>query len=490
MRAGAAEALGRLEEAAATKIVLDRLAETAYDPNARGISLEDEAFAALAQLVPQYRPARDAQPLNAASPDPRRAGGQWTQWLMGDDSASASESLPPLPDGFPVLKLRKARLRNIKAFADSTEINFTAAANDRPRPWTLLLGDNAAGKSTFLRCVAMAAHGTGVANELEPRAADYLRSGAERGFIEAEFALQPYADATAGETGTFAVGLEAFRPMSKEDLTLGTPNAADRLSLLRNRANLNFGLVCGYGAQRGLSDEPEALVREGGKVALDRMASLFNTHAPLIDPDVLGKMLSGDLSNFRNAPTRLSEKIRQELLKRVHALLPGVGGYSADDPSRIMLYDTRVAFRSLSDGYSALLALAGHLLHHILAITKWQQDPEKVFGLVLLDEVDLHLHPEWQRRLLPDLTRAFPNLQFIGTTHSAVLAGAAPSDALIVLRRDADGLQVLRDLPSVKGWRVDQVLTSVLFDLSSARDQETEQLTQQYARLINERARN
>jgi predicted ATP-binding protein involved in virulence len=140
----------------------------------------------------------------------------------------------------------------------------------------------------------------------------------------------------------------------------------------------------------------------------------------------------------------------------------------------------------LSDGYSALLALVGHLLHHVLAITKWQQDPQRVFGLVLLDEVDLHLHPAWQRRLLPDFMRAFPNLQIIGTSHSAVLAGAAPSDALIVLRREADGLKALTDLPSVKGWRVDQVLTSVLFDLTSAHDQETEQLTGEYAKLINE----
>jgi len=493
VRFAAAQSLGRLGEAAATKAILDRLAETAYDSRARGMSLEDVAFRALAQLVPDYRPSQVLVPADAASTAPRRAGTQWTNWLTGPGPATSPENLPPLPNGFPVLNLRKARLQNIKAFSDSGEVNFTAADGRQPRPWTLLLGDNAAGKSTFLRCVALAAHGTGVANELESRVASYLRSGAERGFIEAVFALQPYPDSEPAEIGTFTVGLEirkgetAFRAMSDNDLSMGTPNAADRLSLLRNRADLHFGLICGYGALRGLTDDPEALVRESGKVAHDRVASLFAPHAPLIDPEVLGKLLAGDLSNFRNAPSRLSEALRQEVLRTVRCLLPGAGEFNADDSSRMVLYDTRVAFRDLSDGYGGLLALLGHLLHHALGITKWQQSPAAVPGLVLLDEVDLHLHPAWQRRLLPDLSRAFPNLQIIGTSHSAVIAAAAPPDALIVLRREEGVLRVRTDLPSVKGWRVDQVLTSMLFDLSSTRDQETEQLTGEYARLINER---
>jgi hypothetical protein len=308
------------------------LAETAYDPKAKGTALEDVAFNALARLVSYYRPEPEAVPPTVTLPAPRRAGLQWAGWLLGDEPGLSPENLPPLPDGFPVLKLRRARLRNIKTFSDSSELKFTLSDSTQPRQLTLLLGDNAAGKSTFLRAIALAAHGTGAANELEPRAVDYLRLGAERGHIEAEFALQPYPDAIAAEMGTFVVGLEirksetAFRAMSEDDLTLGKPNAADRLSLLRNQSNLNFGLVCGYGALRGLTDEPEALVREAGKVVLDRMASLFVPHAPLIDPDVLGKMLAGDLSNFRNAPSRLSENIRQALLKLLNSLLPGDWG--------------------------------------------------------------------------------------------------------------------------------------------------------------------
>src|SRR5262249_6605987 len=84
----------------------------------------------------------------------------------------------------------------------------------------------------------------------------------------------------------------------------------------------------------------------------------------------------------------------------------------------------------------------------------------------------------------------FPHLQIICTTHSAVVAGSAPSDSLIVLlHRDEGSLRVRMDLPSVKGWRVDQILTSDLFDLSSTRDRETEQLTDRYARLSNELGR-
>jgi predicted ATP-binding protein involved in virulence len=147
-----------------------------------------------------------------------------------------------------------------------------------------------------------------------------------------------------------------------------------------------------------------------------------------------------------------------------------------------------------------MIGLLGHLIRHSLEIQGWLRknedgigtnspsSPLKVAGIVLIDEVDLHLHPSWQRLALSQLQDAFPNLQFIVTTHSPLVLGGIPDGKVTVLRRDEEGkVVVLKDEPSVKGWRVDQLLTGVHFDVSSSYDTTTERLITRYAKLLNEK---
>jgi predicted ATP-binding protein involved in virulence len=97
-------------------------------------------------------------------------------------------------------------------------------------------------------------------------------------------------------------------------------------------------------------------------------------------------------------------------------------------------------FSNLSDGQRVMLAMVGdiaqkaaklnpHLGHEVLSRTE---------GLVLIDELDLHLHPRWQRRVIGDLRKTFPKIQFVCTTHSPQLIGQVQADELILL----DGKQV------------------------------------------------
>ena len=74
--------------------------------------------------------------------------------------------------------------------------------------------------------------------------------------------------------------------------------------------------------------------------------------------------------------------------------------------------------RQLSDGEKCLLALAGDLAHRLAIANPDMKDPLKGQAIVLIDEVDLHLHPEWQHRVIPKLLETFPNCQFVLTTHS------------------------------------------------------------------------
>ncbi len=92
-------------------------------------------------------------------------------------------------------------------------------------------------------------------------------------------------------------------------------------------------------------------------------------------------------------------------------------------------------FKNLSDGQRIMLTLVGDLasratiLNPHLASAASRDTP----GVVLVDELDLHLHPRWQRRVIHDLKRAFPSLQFIATTHSPQLIGEAQPEEIRLL---------------------------------------------------------
>ena len=72
----------------------------------------------------------------------------------------------------------------------------------------------------------------------------------------------------------------------------------------------------------------------------------------------------------------------------------------------------------MSDGEKCLLALAGDLAHRLSMANPGMSDPLNGYAVVLIDEIELHLHPEWQHRAIPELIETFPNCQFILTTHS------------------------------------------------------------------------
>lgn len=87
----------------------------------------------------------------------------------------------------------------------------------------------------------------------------------------------------------------------------------------------------------------------------------------------------------------------------------------------------------LSDGYRTTLAMVMDIAARMAEANPKMEDPLDTSGVVLIDEVDLHLHPEWQRDFLPRLVNAFPNTQFIVTTHSPFIIQSVDNGKLIDL---------------------------------------------------------
>lgn len=122
----------------------------------------------------------------------------------------------------------------------------------------------------------------------------------------------------------------------------------------------------------------------------------------------------------------------------------------------------------LSDGERNLIAMTGDLARRLVAAHGPKAEPRQAEGIVLIDEVDQHLHPAWQRKVLPALQRAFPKVQFIVTTHSPQVLSSVAASSIVLLHdfeahalteatRGRDTNAILRDVFGVPERPEEQV---------------------------------
>ena len=107
------------------------------------------------------------------------------------------------------------------------------------------------------------------------------------------------------------------------------------------------------------------------------------------------------------------------------------------------------------------------------------RDPLAEPAVVLVDQIDLLLHPKWQRQLVQTLTSIFKNTQFIVTAHSPLIVQAATEARVVLLRRESDHVVIDNRAESVRGWRLDQIVSSDLFENIGTRDPKTDELLKQ-----------
>ena len=146
--------------------------------------------------------------------------------------------------------------------------------------------------------------------------------------------------------------------------------------------------------------------------------------------------------------------------------------------------DERLDLNQLSGGYRATLALVGDLAWRMAMGNPHLDSPLTSEAVVLIDEIELHLHPEWQQRILPDLTRTFPNAQFIVTTHSPQVLTTVKPEQVVTLVRE-DGKIVAR----APGWgtygaEAGDVLTAVMEVEARPKNEFSEKLLR-YQRLVS-----
>ena len=138
--------------------------------------------------------------------------------------------------------------------------------------------------------------------------------------------------------------------------------------------------------------------------------------------------------------------------------------------------DGEIPLNVLSQGTQSIIQCLAHFLFGYAEYYDFPPDLEDKPGILIIDEIDAHLHPSWQRRIIPTLTRHFPNLQIFCSTHSPLMLAGLKAGQVQLLRRGPEGkVSVSTNDSDIAGWTADEILRNFLevaspTDLATAED--------------------
>ena len=137
-----------------------------------------------------------------------------------------------------------------------------------------------------------------------------------------------------------------------------------------------------------------------------------------------------------------------------------------------------------SSGYSSVIALALDLMMVLSQRWKGSGSIRNAEGVVLIDEIGVHLHPRWQMRIVTLLRNVFRNIQFVVTTHQPLCLQGLREGEVVLMERAGGVVTAFADLPSPEGLKAEQLLTSPFFGLRTTVNPEVEALFNEYYTLL------
>ncbi|QMU72573.1 AAA family ATPase [Streptacidiphilus sp. P02-A3a] len=424
--------------------------------------------------------------------------------------------------------IAKVKISNILGFNGSRNVDLDfARPNGKYAGWTVLAGRNGSGKTSLLRCLALASAGAEIAPRIAP---SYITWGADPssgGRVSADFYLDAHdLKAIYGDPGQLKPGINWHRSMRLPARTGVDAGARVRLNSewhdrapshirsLHGEAPSPDGpsesrvvppsgtwFAAGYGPFRRLSpdstDPFTTRLDEGDPRRVlenaDRFATLFSEDAAL----------NGGLSWLVGLHLRQLEgsKASGRLLAGVldllsDGLLPDGHEALRVNSQGLWIRHGRKSFpiRSMSDGYRAVIALVLDLVRNLdefyggVRVSRaGNRLTVRRPGVVLIDEIDAHLHVSWQQRIGGWLTRHFPDIQFIVSTHSPYVCQAADPGGLIRLPgpNEQSGPQVVSEAQRrrIVYGSGDDAAMSELFGLDTPYSERAEELRRELVQL-------
>jgi energy-coupling factor transporter ATP-binding protein EcfA2 len=362
-------------------------------------------------------------------------------------------------------KVRQVVLENIGPFEDLS-VEFDDDFN-------VLLGDNGVGKSTILKALALVYSG----DDGPLFGARMLRSGATRGSVQVE--------TSSGRR----FQTELLRSTS-ETLVRHSP----RLELEAERH-----IVIGIPPLRTLTWQRES-GPSGGETS--KRPSRSDVVALLVgEPDsrldsVKQRIINCDYlikdSVASGVEPSKPRALLDDLVDAINVLTAELDvRFDHVDADSNTVYvrtaDGILPVEALSQGANALIGWVGFVIQRLHDTASADEVPLQRSATVLIDEIDAHLHPDWQQQLTARLQQLLPNVQFVATTHSPLMVGGMRQRQVTALtRRDGTICRVPRsgDDDDIIRGRADQLLTSRLFGLTTSVDLETRKHVERYQELL------
>jgi len=344
------------------------------------------------------------------------------------------------------MRLKTLRLQNFRGFGDATL--------DLDRPLTVLFGPNGSGKSSVL--MALVLQFTDILTPL-------LHRTGGRGYVPSDEDIALGAESFTVSCELWADGQELSvrlfhtRGSLKDPAHYGVPGFDRRFLPIAYLANrfvetsrkafepIDPAKEAVYEAQWVFSDALDT-----GKVGFRTFFRWFKERE---DAENRRKVQENDLS--------VTDPQLSAVRKAVEGLLPGFKNLRIQhDPLRLEVTKGAQALSidQLSDGEKQVLAITADIARRLAMVHPDDPDPLQREAIVLVDEVELHLHPAWQRRLLPAWRRIFPGTQFIVTTHSPQVLSEVPSDAVVLI----EDFQFLRPGAPTEGRDSNAILEEVM----------------------------
>ena len=373
--------------------------------------------------------------------------------------------------------------------------------------WTVFTGDNGSGKSTLLKAIAIALTGKDTARALQPSFHRWITEGEHEAWIELRIVRNSKDDALAdsgrspGKLVPFPVRMTlrngGKEPQSEITRPVGTPLNYSTPQRTIWSSDAKGWFSCGYGPFRRVFGASPDAMRQMVAPATERFVTMFQEAASLAEVDQWLRNLSHkSLENKTDEQQQLAVLI--EILR--DELMPNQITVDRVDSDGLWLKDRnglQMAWSEMSDGYRAALALLADILRHLFnaygvsGLTERGADG-KLFitrsGVVLIDEIDAHLHPEWQRVIGFWLTRHFPYIQFLVTTHSPIICQAADENGLFVLPEPGSGVEpralTAAEYRTVIVSRPDTILLTPAFGLQNTRSPRAVEGRASYAKLL------
>jgi len=419
--------------------------------------------------------------------------------LEGFEKWIDSTPLHPSPSTLPrpsslVSFCYELEVRNVRCFGVEPQVLSLCNADGKPAQWTIILGENGTGKTTLLQCIAGFDPIQSQDGSLQPKglAFDTRRDLPAMKRVSSK---QTKANSIWSISAKLAPSksLKSAKNVSfLSQVTLEYEGSNRRLTF--NTIDLDKGpsyATCfAYGASRRMG--PAAMNQS---LPQDTTLTLFTEDWPL--RNIEEWLMQLDYASSKNSEVRKEiRQLRDRVSDILCELLPDVSSVrfakpTRKDPRPIMQFKTSdgwLPIRSVSLGYRTFISWVVDFAYHMIRRYSERKNPLSGPALVLVDEIDLHMHPKWQRSVMQYLSKLFPNTQFIVTAHSPIFVHAASQANLAVLKRVKDKrgtyVKIENDPKTVLNWRIEQLLTSELVGLSNTFHPNIEALIDERRKLL------